>query len=234
MKTLVIIPTYNEAQSVFITLEKLQALVPGVDVLIVDDSSPDGTAQLVKEFSQNNPRVSLLERPAKQGLGPAYLSGFEYAFENGYEYIVEMDADGSHRPEDLSLLLSKAQDFDLVIGSRWIKGGGVSNWSKARQLISKVGNSYARFMLGTKLRDMTSGFRVFEASFLKKLIRQEVSSAGYSFQVEIAYRASKLGNVHEVPITFVERDLGKSKMTLAIVLEALTKVTFWGLKRFIS
>jgi dolichol-phosphate mannosyltransferase len=234
MKTLVIIPTYNEAQSLEITVAKLLETVPNVDVLIVDDGSPDGTATLAKKLVLDQPRVSLLERSSKQGLGPAYLAGFNYGFENSYQFIVEMDADGSHRSEDLLAMLQQANHFDLVIGSRWIKGGGVRNWSLARQLISRFGNSYAKFMLGTKISDMTSGFRVYRADFLKQLVSKEVASAGYSFQVELAYRASQLGSVSEVPITFVERNLGKSKMTLAIVLEALTRVTFWGLKRVFS
>lgn len=234
MKTLVIIPTYNEAQSLEITVIKLLETVPNVDVLIVDDGSPDGTATLAKKLVLDQPRVSLLERSSKQGLGPAYLAGFNYGFENSYQFIVEMDADGSHRSEDLLTMLQQANHFDLVIGSRWIKGGGVRNWSLARQLISRFGNSYAKFMLGTKISDMTSGFRVYRADFLKQLVSKEVASAGYSFQVELAYRASQLGSVSEVPITFVERNLGKSKMTLAIVLEALTRVTFWGLKRVFS
>ena len=234
MKTLVIIPTYNEAQSLEITVIKLLETVPNVDVLIVDDGSPDGTATLAKKLVLDQPRVSLLERSSKQGLGPAYLAGFNYGFENSYQFIVEMDADGSHRSEDLLTMLQQANHFDLVIGSRWIKGGGVRNWSLARQLISRFGNSYAKFMLGTKISDMTSGFRVYRADFLKQLVSREVASAGYSFQVELAYRASQLGSVSEVPITFVERNLGKSKMTLAIVLEALTRVTFWGLKRVFS
>jgi len=234
MKTVVIIPTYNEAQSLEITVIKLLETVPNVDVLIVDDGSPDGTATLAKKLVLDQPRVSLLERSSKQGLGPAYLAGFNYGFENSYQFIVEMDADGSHRSEDLLAMLQQANHFDLVIGSRWIKGGGVRNWSLARQLISRFGNSYAKFMLGTKISDMTSGFRVYRADFLKQLVSKEVASAGYSFQVELAYRASQLGSVSEVPITFVERNLGKSKMTLAIVLEALTRVTFWGLKRVFS
>lgn len=234
MRTLVIIPTYNEAQSLGITISKLLETVPNVDILIVDDGSPDGTALIAKKLFLGQPRLFLLERTKKEGLGPAYLAGFKHGFDNDYHFIVEMDADGSHRSEDLLSLLRQAKSFDLVIGSRWIEGGGVRNWSLARQLISRFGNSYAKFMLGTKISDMTSGFRVYRAEFLKQLVSSEVASAGYSFQVELAYRASRSGTVAEVPITFVERNHGKSKMTLAIVLEALTRVTFWGLKRVIS
>jgi dolichol-phosphate mannosyltransferase len=230
MKTLVIIPTFNEADTVLSTINSLLTELPQVNVLVVDDNSPDGTAQLVSEAGKSDARINLLSRIAKQGLGPAYLEGFAWAFSNGYDLIVEMDADGSHQAKDLASMLS-ADGADLVIGSRWVPGGAVLNWPWSRKLISRVGNIYARLMLRTRISDMTSGFRVYRAPFLKKLIAEPVSSQGYSFQVELAYRAEKLGVVVEKPITFVERTSGKSKMTLAIVLEALTKVTFWGIKR---
>lgn len=230
MKTLVIIPTFNEADTVLSTINSLLTELPQVNVLVVDDNSPDGTAQLVSEAGKSDARINLLSRIAKQGLGPAYLEGFAWAFSNGYDLIVEMDADGSHQAKDLASMLS-ADGADLVIGSRWVPGGAVLNWPWSRKLISRVGNIYARLMLRTSISDMTSGFRVYRAPFLKKLIAEPVSSQGYSFQVELAYRAEKLGVVVEKPITFVERTSGKSKMTLAIVLEALTKVTFWGIKR---
>jgi dolichol-phosphate mannosyltransferase len=201
---------------------------------VVDDCSPDGTQKVLEASFGSEPRVNLLARKSKQGLGIAYLAGFEWAFSRGYEFIVEMDADGSHRPEDLLRLLESSQEADLVIGSRWVSGGEVLNWSTPRVLISKIGNRYAKFMLGTTILDMTSGFRVYKAKFLQRLVSEPVSSHGYSFQVELAYRASKQGKVIEKPICFVERVDGKSKMTLAIVLEALTKVTFWGLKRVFS
>jgi dolichol-phosphate mannosyltransferase len=175
--------------------------------------------------------VHLLVRDEKQGLGVAYLEGFNWAFRRNFDFIVEMDADGSHRAEDLVELMGASSDADLVIGSRWIAGGQVLNWPAMRKLISKIGNRYAKFMLGAEILDMTSGFRVFRAKFLQQLVSEPVSSHGYSFQVELAYRASRNGTVIEIPISFVERVDGKSKMTLAIVLEALTKVTFWGLKR---
>jgi dolichol-phosphate mannosyltransferase len=175
-----------------------------------------------------------LVRKAKQGLGVAYLEGFDWAFSRDFDFIVEMDADGSHRAEDLVKLLRSGVEADLVIGSRWVAGGEVLNWPAVRVLISKVGNRYAKLMLGTRIFDMTSGFRIYRSEFLQELVSDPVSSHGYSFQVELAYRASKLGRVVEVPISFVERVDGKSKMTLAIVLEALTKVTFWGLKRIFS
>jgi dolichol-phosphate mannosyltransferase len=234
MKYLVVIPTYNEAKTIAKTLTEVLGLDANLSILVVDDSSPDGTQAIVRESFGSDPRVNLLVRSAKQGLGIAYLEGFEWAFSRNYDFIVEMDADGSHRAQDLVKLLEASLAADLVIGSRWVVGGEVLNWQASRALISKIGNRYAKFMLGTSILDMTSGFRVYRAKFLQQLVTEPVSSHGYSFQVELAYRASKLGKVIEEPITFVERLDGKSKMTLAIVLEALTKVTFWGLKRVFS
>lgn len=233
MKTLVVIPTFNEASTILETLSKVFEFAPDVDILVVDDNSPDGTAVAVSDFSKANSKIFFLSRPSKQGLGMAYLDGFRWAFERNYELIVEMDADGSHRASDLVSLLVEASTADLVIGSRWIAGGKVLNWPKMRMFISRFGNSYAKWILGTRISDMTSGFRVYRADFLRQLVAEPVSSHGYSFQVELAYRASRLGVVVEHPITFVERVSGESKMTLAIVLEALTKVTFWGIKRLI-
>ena len=234
MKYLVVIPTYNEAETILQTVRLVLALKQGFNVLVVDDSSPDGTGAVVSGAFANQTRVHLLTRKQKQGLGLAYLEGFEWAFSKGFDVIVEMDADGSHRVQDLGRLLEASNAADLVIGSRWISGGEVENWPLIRRLISKVGNRYAKVMLGTKIFDMTSGFRVYRTEFLKKLVAKSVSSHGYSFQIELAYRASKAGSVVEEPITFVERVNGKSKMTLAIVLEALAKVTFWGIRRVIS
>ena len=231
MKTLVVIPTYNEAQSLASTVEGLLAEIAGVDVLVVDDNSKDGTAAIADSLGIRHARVSVLHRPAKQGLGPAYIDGFSYAFANGYEVVVEMDADGSHQSSDLQRILLAISSADLVIGSRWISGGSVQNWPFARVLLSKYGNVYARLILGTDILDMTSGFRAYRASFLQKLISTTVSSQGYSFQVELAFRASKTGVVKEVPITFVERAEGRSKMTLGIVLEALVKIQLWGIRR---
>lgn len=234
MKYLVVIPTYNEAETIVETVSLVLAQKSDLEVLVVDDSSPDGTGSIVKDAFANQSRVHLLTRKDKQGLGLAYLDGFQWAFSQGFDFVVEMDADGSHRASDLALLLEASGTADLVIGSRWIAGGEVQNWPWFRKLVSRFGNRYAKAMLGTKILDMTSGFRVFRAGFLRHLVSEPVSSHGYSFQVELAYRASKAGLVSEVPITFVERVNGKSKMTLAIVLEALTKVTFWGIKRVFS
>jgi dolichol-phosphate mannosyltransferase len=234
VRYLVVTPTYNEAEAILETVSLVLALKPELNVLVVDDSSPDGTGAIVSEAFASESRVQLLVRKQKQGLGLAYLEGFQWAFSKGFDVVVEMDADGSHRTQDLALLLEASKTADLVIGSRWISGGEVENWPLIRKLISRIGNRYAKTMLGTKIWDMTSGFRVYRAEFLQKLVTESVSSHGYSFQVELAYRASKAGSVVEVPITFVERVNGKSKMTLAIVLEALTKVTFWGIKRVFS
>jgi dolichol-phosphate mannosyltransferase len=224
-------PTYNEAQSLASTVEGLLAEVVGVDVLIVDDNSHDGTPNIADSLSMTHPRVSVLHRPLKQGLGPAYIDGFRYAFSNGYQVVVEMDADGSHQASDLTSILGEMNNADLVIGSRWIKEGSVQNWPVSRLFLSRFGNLYARLILGTHIFDMTSGFRAFKAGFLEDLISSPVASQGYSFQVELAYRASKSGVVKEVPITFVERSEGRSKMTLGIVVEALVKIQIWGIKR---
>lgn len=231
MKTLVVMPTYNEAKSLASTVEGLLAEIAGIAVLVVDDNSQDGTAAIADLLAINNSRVSVLHRPTKQGLGPAYIDGFRHAFANGYEVVVEMDADGSHQASDLQKILLATTDADLVIGSRWIPGGSVQNWPITRVLLSKFGNLYARLMLGTSIFDMTSGFRAYQSSFLQKLIAAPVSSQGYSFQVELAYRAAKTGVVKEVPITFVERTEGRSKMTLGIVIEALLKIKLWGIRR---
>jgi dolichol-phosphate mannosyltransferase len=234
MKYLVVIPTYNEAETIEKTISEVLSLNSNLSILAVDDSSPDGTRAIVQSRFASEPRVNILARASKQGLGIAYLAGFEWAFGREYDFIIEMDADGSHRSEDLKKLVEASPETDLVIGSRWVPGGQVMNWPASRALISRFGNRYAKFMLGTNISDMTSGFRVYRAKFLQELVAEPVSSHGYSFQVELAYRASKHGKVIEVPICFVERVDGKSKMTLAIVLEALTKVTFWGLKRIFS
>lgn len=231
MKTLVVMPTYNEAKSLASTVEGLLAEIAGIAVLVVDDNSQDGTAAIADSLAINNSRVSVLHRPTKQGLGPAYIDGFRYAFANSYEVVVEMDADGSHQASDLQKILLATTDADLVIGSRWIPGGSVQNWPITRVLLSKFGNLYARMMLGTSIFDMTSGFRAYQSSFLQKLIASPVSSQGYSFQVELAYRAARNGIVKEVPITFVERTEGRSKMTLGIVIEALFKIQLWGIRR---
>ena len=230
--TLVIMPTYNEVMNIKSSVELLFEHNPEVHLLVVDDNSPDGTAAQVENLMQIFPdRLFLLKRSVKAGLGPAYLAGFAWAFERNYQRIAEMDADGSHRASDLVSLLSQT-DFDLVIGSRWISGGSVVNWPLSRVLISRIGNLYTRIALGTKVRDMTAGFRVYRASLLKRLPLDDIASQGYSFQVEMAYQSACLNaSIKEVPITFVEREHGVSKMSSAIVLEALWLVTKWGVAR---
>jgi apolipoprotein N-acyltransferase len=231
LNTLVIMPTYNEAESIQRIAGHLLEVVAGVDLLIVDDNSPDGTGALADAMAAANPRVHVLHRTEKNGLGPAYLAGFAWGFEHKYDYLVEMDADGSHRAEDLLSLLAQAANHDLVIGSRWVKGGKVVNWPLSRQIISRVGNIYARTMLRTGIRDITAGFRVFRSDFLKQLDLSTVASAGYSFQVEMAWRCyNAKARIQEVPITFVERETGYSKMSKKIVFEALWRVTRWGLR----
>ena len=229
---LVIMPTYNEIANLEHSTAELFKFNKNVDLLIVDDNSPDGTGALADQIAKKNKNVTVLHRQVKSGLGPAYLAGFEFAFKNDFKYVVEMDADGSHRAADLPLLIAQSKNADLVIGSRWISGGPVVNWPAYRKAISKFGNWYTRVMLKTTVRDMTAGFRIYNCNLLKKLDLNNVSSHGYSFQVEMAWRSIKSNaKVVEVPITFVEREQGASKMTTSIVAEALWLVTKWGTSR---
>ena len=231
-KYLVVLPTYNELESLPVVLERLFAHNPQVSVLIVDDASPDGTGELADRLAAADARIQVLHRDAKNGLGAAYIAGFRLGLAQGFDYLIELDADGSHRSEDLVKLIEASTNADLVIGSRWVRGGAVENWAWHRVALSRFGNLYARTLLGVNILDMTAGFRVFRADLLAKLIETEVASAGYSFQIEMAWRASKAGAViTEVPITFVEREYGSSKMSSAIVREALWLITRWGLKR---
>jgi dolichol-phosphate mannosyltransferase len=226
-----VLPTYEERATIGRVLDGLLSLPERVDVLVVDDASPDGTAEIVREAAAADPRVRLLERPGKAGLASAYLSGFELALAEGYDLIVEMDADLSHRPEQLPALLAAAREHDLVIGSRYIPGGGVRNWSRARLALSRAGNRYARLLLGLPVRDATSGFRVYRRELLRRLLAEPVRSDGYGFQIELAYRAWRLGaSVGEAPITFHEREHGRSKISRRIVFEALALVARWGLR----
>ncbi|WP_156250561.1 polyprenol monophosphomannose synthase [Pseudactinotalea terrae] len=233
MTTLVIMPTYNEREALPTTLAHLRQTVPEVDVLVVDDSSPDGTGEWADRATASDSQVHVLHRAGKEGLGRAYLDGFRWAMERGYDTVVEMDADGSHRPEDLPALLTAARSEpapDLVIGSRWVPGGSVVNWPWTRQLISKVGTGYARLALRLTVRDATAGFRVYPARTLRRLPLGEVESQGYCFQIDMTWRVQRArGRVIEVPITFVERTQGRSKMSRAIALEAITRLTEWGL-----
>ena len=232
MKNLVIMPTYNEAENLRQSVTELFRYNDDVDLLIVDDNSPDGTGKLADELAAQSERIHVLHRSGKGGLGPAYLAGFAWGTEQGYQRLIEMDADGSHRSQDLPKLLAVADKAELVIGSRWIPGGRVINWPLHRKLISRIGNLYVNLMLGAGIKDMTAGFRVYRAEFLNRLDLETVSAFGYSFQVEMAWRTVKAGGkVTEVPITFIERTQGKSKMTTGIVIEALWLVTKWGIAR---
>jgi dolichol-phosphate mannosyltransferase len=231
-RVLVCIPTYNEAESLPGVLTEVRLHSPAVDVLVIDDGSPDGTGLIADGFAQRDEHVHVLHRTSKGGLGAAYLAGFAWALDAGYDVIVEMDADGSHRPEDLPALLAATRNADLVLGTRWMPGGHTVNWPRRRRLLSLGGNRYARFMLGVPLRDITGGFRAYRAPALRALNLPSVSSEGYCFQVELALRAVEAGQrTAEVPITFVERTLGASKMSRGIVLEAMRRVTVWGVQR---
>jgi dolichol-phosphate mannosyltransferase len=226
---LVIIPTFNEFESLPVILERVRASVPEAHILVADDNSPDGTGRLADEFADRDSQIHVMHRLGKEGLGAAYLAGFSWALQQGYDVVVEMDADGSHQPEQLPRLLEALRDADLVLGSRWVEGGGTENWPKSRQFLSRGGSFYTRVLLGIPLRDVTGGYRAFRADALRKLDLHEVASQGYCFQVDLAWRASQRNlKIVEVPITFVERTAGSSKMSQKIVVEALWRVTVWG------
>jgi dolichol-phosphate mannosyltransferase len=228
-RIVVIIPTYNETLTLPTIVARVRSAVPEAHVLVIDDNSPDGTGALADSIAAGDSNVEVMHRRGKEGLGAAYLAGFAWALDAGYDVIVEMDADGSHQPEQLPDLLAALRDADLVLGSRWVTGGGVVNWPKSREILSRGGNAYTRFMLGVPLRDATGGYRAFRASTLRSLDLDEVASQGYCFQVDLAWRAVQRGmRVTEVPITFVERTAGTSKMSQRIVVEALWRVTVWG------
>ena len=236
LRALVCVPTYNEAESLPVLLTRLADVKPSVDVLVIDDGSPDGTGAIADGFAERDPRVHVLHRAGKAGLGAAYLAGFAWGLERGYDVLIEMDADGSHRPEDLARLLAAVLDgADVVLGTRWMPGGKTVNWPFRRRLLSVAGNRYARAMLSVPLRDITGGFRAYRSPALRSLNLATVSGEGYVFQVELALRASDAGlDVREVPITFVEREQGSSKMSQAIVVEAMRRVTVWGVQRRIA
>lgn len=233
---LVIVPTYNERDSLLTVLTGIVAADSSVDVLVVDDNSPDGTGHLADDFTRDNPSVHVLHRSAKSGLGPAYIGGFEWAFERGYDWVVEIDADGSHDPRVIPTLLgiATAINADLVIGSRWVPGGRVDGWSVVRQLVSRAGNVFARSALKSRIHDMTAGFRVIRVETLRTLHLDTIASSGYCFQIEIADRIEQGGGtVIEHPITFIERAVGKSKMHVGIVIEALARISQWGIRRWV-
>ena len=230
-ETLIILPTYNEIESLETVLGRIRQSVPQADVLVIDDSSPDGTGRLADRLAAADPGLAVLHRPAKDGLGRAYLVGFAHALDHAYRYVVEMDADGSHDPSALPAMFDLAAGgADLVIGSRWVSGGSVRNWPWIRQVISRAGNTYSRVMLRSGIHDITAGFRVYRTDALRALDLSAVSSQGYCFQVELAWRLERAGKrVVEHPIVFIERVAGQSKMHLGIVVEALVRVTLWGI-----
>lgn len=235
-ETLIVLPTYNEIDGLESILIRVRAALPEADVLIVDDSSPDGTGELADRLAAADPGVTVLHRAEKDGLGRAYLAGFAIALEQGYTYVVEIDADGSHDPAELPAMVELARGgADLVLGSRWVPGGTVVNWPWLRRAISRTGNTYARLALNSRVNDLTSGYRVFRASALRSLKLGSVSSQGYCFQVELAWALERGGHtIKEHPIAFVERATGRSKMHSGIVLEALMRVTWWGLTQRLS
>ena len=225
---LVVIPTYNEAESISEILAALKPL--DCDVLVIDDGSPDGTAQIVRNLG-----IEVIERAGKQGLGSAYRAGFSLAMDRGYTYIIQMDADGSHQVSDLEKMMEWIGSADLLIGSRWVKDGGIANWSKFRVYLSRTANAYANLMLSLGIKDTTSGFRIYSTEILKKMDISTIRSEGYCFQIEMTRRAiARGGSVAEIPITFIERAHGKSKMSFAIALEAVLRITAWGALRLIG
>jgi dolichol-phosphate mannosyltransferase len=229
---LVVVPTYNEHDNLVDLIQRIRATVPEADVLVVDDASPDGTGKLADAIAHTDSHIHVLHRLGKQGLGVAYVAGYGWGIERGYQRFVQMDADGSHRPEQIPALLEALADADLVIGSRWVPGGDVVNWPRHREWLSRGGNAYTRWMLGIPIRDATGGFRAFRRRTLDGLALGAVASQGYCFQVDLARRAVSSGfRVVEVPISFVERRYGDSKMSSGIVAEALWRVTAWGVSR---
>lgn len=228
-KILVVIPTYNEKENVERITQRVRNAVPEARILIADDNSPDGTGEIADKLADSDPNLQVMHRKGKEGLGAAYMASFAWALDEGYDVVVEMDADGSHRPEDLPRLLDRLRTADLVLGSRWVDGGEVINWPKSREFLSRGGNWYTRMAMGVPLKDATGGYRAFRADTLRALDLGAVESQGYVFQVDMATRVVKKGlTVAEVPITFEERELGTSKMSQKIVVEALWRVTVWG------
>ncbi|WP_311590825.1 polyprenol monophosphomannose synthase [Trueperella bernardiae] len=235
MKVVICIPTYNERESLPGLLDRTRAAVPEADILVIDDSSPDGTGAYADERAKADPQIHVMHRTAKEGLGRAYLAGFEWAIEHGYSHVCEMDADGSHRPEQLPDLLARADKSDkpeLVIGSRWTDGGEVVKWPKHREVLSRAGNLYIKMWLNLPAKDATAGFRVYRADALKRLDFAAVESRGYFFQVDMTLKMADVGaRIAEVPISFVEREAGTSKMSGNIIQEAFLRATKLGMER---
>ncbi len=230
-KILVIVPTYNEAENIESIVARIRDSVPAAHVLIADDNSPDGTGDLADALAAADDCVHVLHRPGKQGLGAAYLAGFDWGLTRNYDVLIEHDADGSHLPEQLPRLLSALAEADMVKGSRWVPGGKVVNWPKSRQLLSRGGSLWVQFWLGIPVRDSTGGLNAFRASTLRAIDLASVDSAGYVFQIDLTWRTLQRGlRVQEVPITFVEREHGASKMNRGIVVEALLQTARWGIR----
>ncbi len=229
-QSLIVVPTYNERDNVRDIAQRFLAALPGVELLFVDDNSPDGTGQLLDELAATEPRIHVMHRAGKLGLGTAYVEGFGWGLARGYEYLFEMDADGSHDPKYLPQMYALLEDgADLVVGSRYVPGGGTENWGLGRKLISQGGGLYARTVLGVDVRDLTAGFVGWRRAALEAINLATITSNGYSFQIEMKYRALQKGlRIVETPIIFVDRRVGQSKMSRKIFLEALTKV--WGLR----
>lgn len=231
-RIVVLIPTYNERENLPLIVSRTRAAVPEADVLVLDDNSPDGTGAVADQLAEADGQVHVLHRLAKEGLGAAYLAGFAWALNQDYDVLVEMDADGSHQPEQLPTLLAQLAHADVVLGSRWVPGGSVVNWPLHRKALSLGGNVYTRVLLGMPIGDATGGYRAYRASALRSMDLHDVASQGYCFQVDLVWRAVRRGlTVVEVPITFVERERGESKMSRKIVAEALWRVTVWGFRR---
>jgi dolichol-phosphate mannosyltransferase len=231
-RVLVVVPTYNEADNVRQIAARLRAAVPEAQMLVADDNSPDGTGAIADELAAADPHIHVLHRAGKEGLGAAYVAGFRWAIERGFDVIVEMDADGSHAPEELPRLLNALRDADLVLGSRWVPGGKVVNWPRRREVLSRGGTMYTRLSLGLPLQDATGGYRAYRREVLEKIELDGIASQGYCFQIDLAARTWRAGfRIVEVPITFVERERGQSKMSSHIVREALWRVGVWGVQR---
>jgi len=229
-RAVMVIPTYNEVDNLAEVVARVRRTMPAVDVLVVDDGSPDGTGALADQLAGADPQVRVVHRAVKEGLGAAYGHAFRVALEAGYDVVGEMDADGSHQPEQLPALFAALADVDLVIGSRWVRGGSVVNWPWHRRALSRAGNLYTRMLLGIGVRDATAGFRLFRRETLEAVHLDRVQSLGYVFQVELVYRTLRAGlRVAEVPIEFVERVWGDSKMTPEVARESLVRITRWGL-----
>jgi len=232
MRTLVVVPTYDEAETIVAVLEAVRLAAPDVDVLVVDDASPDGTGKLAEDAAQRLGRIEVLHRDRKAGLGTAYRAGFARGIAQGYDALVEMDADFSHDPGALPRLLEAAEHADVVIGSRYVPGAAIPNWTIARLALSRGGNLYAAFLLSLGVADSTAGYRVYRRDALERMAYETVRAEGYAFQIEMTYRARSAGaTIREVPITFIDRAQGRSKMSSAIVVEALALVTLWALER---